>query len=60
MVEDVLWPEPDPMILYYRRVLALVSLYVPSDLILKLGEVILHPLVEVADIFLDVHGGEPG
>lgn len=60
MVEDVLWAEPDPMILYYRRVLALIPLHVAGDLILKLGEILLHPLVEVAYLLLDVHGGEPG
>jgi hypothetical protein len=59
VVQNVLWAEPDPMILYYRWVLALVPLHVAGDLVLKLGEVLLHPLVEVANLLLDVYGGEP-
>jgi hypothetical protein len=43
------------MILYYRWVLALVPLHVAGDLVLKLGEVLLHPLVEVANLLLDVY-----
>ena len=46
------------MILYYRRVLALIPLHVAGYLILKLGEILLHPLVEVANRLLDVHSGE--
>jgi len=58
MIEYLLWPKPYPMILYYRWVLALVPFEVPSDLVLQLGEVILHALIEIRKFLLDIQGGE--
>jgi hypothetical protein len=58
MIQDVRRPEPDPVILYYCRVLPLIPLHVAHNLVFQLREVLFHAHIESAQLFLDVLSGK--
>lgn len=58
MIQDIGGPKPDPVVLHDRRILILVSLDVPGDLVLELAEVLFHTIVEGAQLLPDVLSGK--